>query len=227
MSDEKMLLVPLSEAPEYELDARLPDVRGWNVEAADGEVVGKVRDLIVDRSAGRVRYLELDLSPAFADRAGHRVLVPVGLASVDASEDIVRVLTVTSGNVRKLAAYTGGTLTRSYEIQLRRSVLGALELPMDLVAEEAAQESARRVQAQSTEGSSDAFYDPEHFDERRMLASRRANDEDRDFSYLLGVGGAMTERDVNPEIVGELGAGQMHIPVVREETRRAVAPEDG
>ncbi len=226
MSDEKMLLIPLSEAPEYELNERLPDVRGWNAEAADGEVVGTVRDLIVDRAAGRVRYLELELSPAFADRTGHRVLVPVGLASADESEDIVRVLTVTSGSVRSLEAYTGGAVTRNYEVQLRRSVLGALELPVELAAEEATQESVRQASAESSVDQADAFYNHEHFDERRMLASRRADDEDRDFSYLLGVGGAMTQSDVNPEIVGELGAGQMHIPVVREETRRSVAPED-
>ncbi len=226
MSDDKMLLIPLSEAPEYELNERLPDVRGWNAEAADGEVVGSIRDLIVDRAAGRVRYLELELSPAFADRAGHRVLVPVGLASVDGSEDIVRVLTVTSGNVRSLAAYTGGAVTRGYEIQLRRSVLGALELPVELVAEEASLASVGQVREAPSEDHADTFYNHEHFDERRMLASRRADDEDRDFGYLLGVGGAMTDRDVNPEIVGELGAGQMHIPVVREETRRSVAPED-
>lgn len=224
--NEKMLLIPLSEAPEYELNERLPDLRGWNAEAADGEVVGRVRDLIVDRAAGRVRYLELELSPAFAARAGHRVLVPVGLASADASDDVVRVLTVTSGAVRSLEAYTGGAVTRGYEIQLRRSVLGALELPAELAEEELAREAARDAGTDLSADSADTFYNHEHFDERRMLASRRADDEDKDFSYLLGVGGAMTEHDVNPEIVGELGAGEMHIPVVREETRRSVAPED-
>lgn len=227
MSDETMRLIPLSEAPEYSLNERMPDVRGWDVEASDGEVVGEVRELIVDREAGRVRYLEIQLAPGFAGHVGHRVLVPVGLASADADEDVVHVLTVTSGDVRGLEAYAGGTVTRAYEVYLRRSVLGALELPADIAAAEKAAEAAegeRSVDAAS--GVADSFYDHEHFDERRMLAGRRSGDEDRDFSYLLGVGGAMTESDVHPEIVGELSAGEMLIPVVQEETRRSVAPED-
>lgn len=217
MIDDMVRLVPLSDAPEYTLNERMPDVRGWGVEASDGEVVGEVRELIVDRAAGRVRYLEVELSPAFAGREGHRVLVPVGLASADSDDDVVRVLTVTSSTVRSLEAYAGGRVTRAYELSLRRGVLGAVELPAGMAG-------AGRVEA--TPGGADPFYDHEHFDDRRMLAGRRAADEDKDFSYLLGVGGAMTESDVHPEIVGEVNAGQISIPVVQEETRRAVAPED-
>ncbi|MHB1225176.1 MAG: PRC-barrel domain-containing protein [Gemmatimonadaceae bacterium] len=231
MIDEMVRLVPLSDAPEYTLNERMPDVRGWDVEAADGEVVGEVRELIVDRAAGRVRYLEVELAPTFAGREGRRVLVPVGLASVDSDDDVVRVLTVTSGAVSGLEAYVGGRVTRAYEVSLRRGVLGAVELPADMTgAGRTAEESEALSAAGRAAGSPDAadpFYDHEHFDERRMLAGRRADDEDKDFSYLLGVGGAMTERDVHPEIVGEVNAGQINIPVVQEETRRAVAPEGG
>lgn len=231
MSDETVRLVPLSETPEYMLNERMPDVRGWDVESADDEVVGEVRELIVDRAAGRVRYLEVELAPEFAGRTGHRVLVPVGLASADSDRDVVKVLTVTSGEVGRIEAYGGGGVTRAYEVSLRRSVLGARELPADLAAaEERAASSAGGAGGPESgtvpSDAEDGFYDHEHFDERRMLAGRRAEDEDKDFSYLLGVGGAMTERDVHPQIVGEMGAGQMRIPVVEEETRRSVAPED-
>lgn len=243
MIDESVRLVPLSDAPEYTLNENMPDVRGWDVEASDGEVVGEVRELIVDRAAGRVRYLEVELAPTFAGREGQRVLVPVGLASVDSDDDVVRVATVTSGMVSGLEAYSGGVVTRAYELSLRRGVLGAVELPADMAgAGREGGESARAASAGSSAeagsrtgsargggampGADDPFYDHEHFDERRMLAGRRADDDDKDFSYLLGVGGAMTESDVHPEIVGEVNAGQISIPVVQEETRRAVAPED-
>lgn len=208
MREEERRLVALSEATEYALNERMPDVRGWAVETSEGETVGRVRELIVDRAAGRARYLEVELSPEFAGHEARRILVPVGLAEVDPDEDVVRVLTVTAGTVSGLEAYSGGVLTREYEVRLRRSVLGALE-------------------AEPAEGGRDRFYEHEHFDERRLLAGRRSGGEEEggtDFSYLLGVGGAMTSEDVNPEIVGELGAGEMHVPVVREERRRPAPP---
>ena len=40
------------------------------------------------------------------------------------------------------------------------------------------------------------------------------------------VGGAMTDDDHDPEVVGELDAGQLSIPVMEEDTDRRVSPED-
>lgn len=209
-------LAPLSDVSELAINSELPDVRGWRALSADGVTVGRVRELIVDRIAGRVRYLELELTGELGDRPGQRILVPVGLTALDPHEDAVRVLTVTAGNVRTVQRYNGGTLTRSYEMELHRSVLGASEIPEELSA----------LEREGAEGGADRYYEHEHFDERRMLAGRRAGEATPDFSYLLGVGGAMTDRDVNPEVIGEVRAGQVHIPVVQEETRRSIAPEE-
>ena len=108
----------------------LPDVRGWEVQAGDGEHVGEVRNLIVDRLAGRVRYLELELASVFADRdGGRRVLLPVGLAVLDENEDVVRVLTASATDVLGIEQYGGDGVTREYEVQVRRTVFGALSLP--------------------------------------------------------------------------------------------------
>ena len=209
-------LVPLSDVSDLSVNSEMPDVRGWPALSSDGERVGSVRELIVDRLAARVRYLELELTGDMGGTAGERILVPIGLTILDPDEDAVRVLTVTAGSVRKVERYDGAALTRSYEMRLRRSVLGASELPEELAA----------LEREGADEESDRFYDHDHFDERRMLSGRRAGEGTDDFSYLLGVGGAMTDQDVDPEVVGEVRAGQVSIPVVREETRRSVAPEE-
>ena len=209
-------LVSLSDVSELSVNSDMPDVRGWSALSSDGERMGSVRELIVDRLAGRVRYLELELTGEMGGTPGERILVPIGLTILDPDEDAVRVLTVTAGSVATVERYDGEELTRSYEMRLRRSVLGASELPEELALSE---------REEADEGP-DRFYDHEHFDERRMLAGRRAGEGEEDFSYLLGVGGAMTDQDVNPEVIGEVRAGQVHVPVVQEETRRSIAPEE-
>ncbi len=54
-------VVPLSELSGHKVADDDPDVRGWEVVAADGRRVGTVDDLLVDRGAMRVRYLDVVL----------------------------------------------------------------------------------------------------------------------------------------------------------------------
>lgn len=170
---EEQRLSPLSETTEFRLRPDAPDVRGWPVEGGDGVVLGLVAELLVDRGAARVRYIEIALESETA--GARRALVPIGLALVSRDRDVIIVM----------------------------------ELPdHDELRDE-----------------SPGDFSGERYDERRFLAER-APDDDQDFSYLVGVGGAMTDRDEDPEVVGEVTAGQIRVPVIEEHTRRAVAPEE-
>jgi hypothetical protein len=62
-----------------------PDVRGWRVVGSDGRVVGKVRHLIADRAAMKVRFLEvaLERDPP-NDRESSHVLIPVHVTRLPA-----------------------------------------------------------------------------------------------------------------------------------------------
>jgi len=216
MNDENSRLVPLGRTRDYAVREGMPDVRGWDVVGGDGAVLGRVSELMVDRDAGRVRYLEIETG----DAERRRVHVPIGLARLDAERDAVLVPTVTTATMLALTTVRpdaqGATLTREYEVHVRRSLAG--EIPADVAPERDAE---------------DRFYEHEHYDEREFAgprrAARRADDAegDEDFGYLAGVGGAMTDRDAHPSVVGELGAGQIAVPLMEEETRRKVAPEDG
>jgi PRC-barrel domain protein len=58
-------VTPLRTLHNYRIAESDPDVRGWDVLAADGRKIGEVDDLLVDMHALKARYLEvtLDLEP--------------------------------------------------------------------------------------------------------------------------------------------------------------------
>jgi uncharacterized protein (TIGR02271 family) len=51
---------PMKELHDYKVEPGDPDPRGWNVVGRDGRSLGKVRDLVVDTSAMKVRQLIVD-----------------------------------------------------------------------------------------------------------------------------------------------------------------------
>ncbi|HEY0972633.1 MAG TPA: PRC-barrel domain-containing protein [Gemmatimonadales bacterium] len=202
MSEERRRLAPLGDTTEFRVAAGLPDVRGWMVLGGDGTVIGRVVELLVDRDEGRVRYLECTLAEPGEGRG--RIHVPVGLAHVRADRDEVEVPSITVATVNRLVrVHDDATPTRD-EDRIRRSFADV---------------------ADGTLPAEDEWYDERRFVERRRGDVAAADDQD--FAYLAGVGGAMTDDDESPEVVGEVDAGQIRIPVMEEETSHAVAPEDG
>lgn len=61
MRDENDQLVRLGELSDYKVADGDPDPRGWDVVTRDGQRVGRVDDLIVDRQAERAQYLDVEL----------------------------------------------------------------------------------------------------------------------------------------------------------------------
>lgn len=53
-----------------------PDIRGWEVVGGDGLRIGEVNDLLVDTTAGKVCYLDIQLDPALY-RTGPDPSVPI------------------------------------------------------------------------------------------------------------------------------------------------------
>jgi photosynthetic reaction center H subunit len=86
--DGKPKIVPLRAAPEYALASEDPDLIGWNVVGADGDVAGSILDVWIDRSEMIIRYLEVALTvPATA----RTVLLPAGFAELASRSRQVRV----------------------------------------------------------------------------------------------------------------------------------------
>jgi uncharacterized protein (TIGR02271 family) len=80
-------LTPLSRMDDFQVSSNDPDVRGWDVLANDDKKIGKVEDMLVDRTAREVRYLavrrEGGLFSALTGGGSGYVLIPVGEVRLD------------------------------------------------------------------------------------------------------------------------------------------------
>jgi uncharacterized protein (TIGR02271 family) len=100
-------LVRLSDA-DYDVAPGEHDVRGWEVCLANDEKIGEVEDLIIDPSAGKVRYLdvELDREAVGIDNDRH-VLVPIATAQLDTDDEEVVLSGLSRAALLKLPEYDG------------------------------------------------------------------------------------------------------------------------
>lgn len=74
--------VPLADLPDHHMAADEPDVRGWDVVAPGGEPVGRVRDLLVDRTSKEVAAVVVDLTVREAEGRS-RVVLPIERVALD------------------------------------------------------------------------------------------------------------------------------------------------
>lgn len=120
MDDALDRVVPLDQLDDFEIADGDPDIRGWDVHTADGRRIGEVDDLLVDRLAMKVRYLDVDLDDEI-DRADddRHILVPIGYARLDEDDDRVVVDTLSRDDLAAMPLYDHAPVTREYETTLR------------------------------------------------------------------------------------------------------------
>ena len=83
-------IVPLRVAKDFWIDPKDPDVRGWEVVAADGKVAGTVKEAWIDRAEPQVFYYEVAIA------GGQVVLLPARLAVIDDDANKVLVESITA-----------------------------------------------------------------------------------------------------------------------------------
>lgn len=100
---------------DYEIAPGQPDVRGWDVVLGNDEQIGEVDDLIIDTSAGKVRYLEVELNrDALRLEHDRHVLVPIARAQLDRDGKEVVLRGLDRAGLLNLPEYSG-TLTGGYD----------------------------------------------------------------------------------------------------------------
>ena len=82
---ERENLVPISEMKGWTVQKGEADIRSWEVRTVSGKVLGAVRDLLVDKQAGEVVMIDVDL--AGSDRHAY---VPLRVVEVDRTQRVVR-----------------------------------------------------------------------------------------------------------------------------------------
>jgi len=111
-------LRPLGALPDFDVADDDPDIRGWEVVAADGASLGRVSELIVDTVAMEVRYADV----ALAD-GGEHVLLPLGVLRIADGATSVSVGGLDAARVAALPRYHG-TCDDAYERALCAHIAG-------------------------------------------------------------------------------------------------------
>ncbi len=127
----------LNELSDYKIASDNPDVRGWQVKDADNRVIGKVDNLLVNKSTERVVYLDVEVDksiidadhdpygqPADSDVHGfinkegeNHIIIPVGLVNVNHDPDFVttnRINHQTFAETKRIEK--GSAINREYEV---------------------------------------------------------------------------------------------------------------
>ncbi len=113
---EPSVLRRLRDLPDFEVADDNPDVRGWTVRGGDGQALGTVYELIVDPEALKVRYLDIELDSRFhINEHENHLLLPIGVAALDADDDNVFVTALDSKSVLDYPPYVEIQITREYE----------------------------------------------------------------------------------------------------------------
>ena len=116
MEDELSRVVPLDDLDDFKVADGDPDVRGWEVIGADGRRIGEVDQLLVDTTAMKVRYLDVDVEEElFEGDEDRHVLIPIGFARLQDEDDRIIVDRLDGARVGGLPGYGREPLTRQYE----------------------------------------------------------------------------------------------------------------
>ena len=154
-------LAHLDDLDDYEVGRRRPGCAWVGGKTMDGRKIGEVEDLLVDLSAMKVRYLEVELDKKeFNLDDERRVLIPVGVARLNDDDDVVMV-SRESAQIAGVPAYTRGKMSSDHEnnIYERYSMLTSLSA------------------GANTKADRDEIYGHEHFDDSAFFGSRRFSNE--------------------------------------------------
>lgn len=141
MSDNNKNLYYLEELSDYKVASDYYDVRGWDVIDAENRTVGKVTNLLVNKQAERVVYLDVEVNesliefgyktyqvPASEDVHGFinkdgddHLIVPIGMVSLDVEQKRVLTNQIDYNTFAKAKRFNSGTvIDRDYELILFR-----------------------------------------------------------------------------------------------------------
>lgn len=114
-------LTRLGELDGYRVVKDDPDPRGWDVVTADGQRIGRVDDLIVDREAERAAYLDVHLERDDRGAEHRHVLVPTEAVRIDPADEDRRQVEVgaTMDYLASVTPYQGLPLTSAQEAEYR------------------------------------------------------------------------------------------------------------
>lgn len=138
MTENDKKLFYLDELPDYKVADDYCDVRGWKVKDAANRTIGKIDDMLVNKKAERVVYLDVEVDEDLIE-VGHKtyetpaiegvheflnkdgddhLIIPIGLAILDEENKWVICKEVNYATFSKAGRFRKGTaINRDYEIK--------------------------------------------------------------------------------------------------------------
>ena len=171
MKNEDKHLYKIDELSDYKVASEDSDVRSWAVRDADNRVIGKVDNLLVNKVAKRVVYLDVEVDNSIIDakhdpygRPEHidirefvnkdgenHVIIPIGMVNLDEKNKTVLAHGINHRTFAETKRFsTGNPINREYETVVLDSY-NREHLPPERVYED------------------DKFYDRDEFDRGRYL----------------------------------------------------------
>jgi sporulation protein YlmC with PRC-barrel domain len=102
------------EGSDFEIEEGMADILGWEITDSTGLIIGKVRDLLIDPSAKKVRYII-----TIFEGDDQEVLVPIGKVQLDEAQNIVIIQDLTFRQLRGLPVYIKDNLTYEDEYAIQ------------------------------------------------------------------------------------------------------------
>lgn len=176
-------LVHLDDTRDLQVADGDPDIRGWDVRTADGEKIGKVKDLVVDTTLMKVRYFEAVIDKDVLNASDDRhVLIPIGSARLDDDDDDV-FLSSAIVDPRTLRPYDRNSLSREYELSVRDQypTATAWDDRSTTGTERATNFADRAPLADGGRSGDEDFYGSDLYDESRFFGARRRGREEANY----------------------------------------------
>ncbi|PIQ29461.1 MAG: photosystem reaction center subunit H [Bacteroidetes bacterium CG18_big_fil_WC_8_21_14_2_50_41_14] len=145
MTDTNKNLFNLDELSDYKVAEDYSDVRGWNVKDANNRTIGKVDHLLVNKTAERVVYLDVEVDTTlieegyntyqdrvsdgvheFLNKEGeNHLIIPIGMAVIDEENKLVNTNQIDSSTFAKTKRFKKGyVIDFGYELDLVRHYRG-------------------------------------------------------------------------------------------------------
>ena len=103
---------------DFEIKDGQPDIILWKVLNSARQYLGKVAELLFDEKEQKVRYMVLNLEGNVLGIEEREVLIPIGVAELDAPHDFVILPNITAQQLTVLPDYFPGTVIISADSEL-------------------------------------------------------------------------------------------------------------
>ena len=145
MTDRNKNLFDLDELSGYKVAEDYSDVRGWDVKDANNRTIGKVDNLLVNKIAERVVYLDVEVDStlieeghntyqasssegvhSFLNKDGeNHLIIPIGMANLDEENKLVNTKEIDSSTFAKTKRFKkGDVIDFGYELDVVRHYKG-------------------------------------------------------------------------------------------------------